>query len=141
MSRMPASAATALLAASLLASPAGAVDLFKRKPKAEAAQSRDAKAATAKPAAAAERRRPASAADRAAAERLPPLGRAAFWAREAEVDPTDPEAAVRLSAALRALNKPEEAVQAVSPGAGDQARPRRGPAGARARPYRARPRL
>jgi Flp pilus assembly protein TadD len=55
-------------------------------------------------------RRKASAEERADAERLPALARAAFWAREADVDPTDQVAAVRLSSALRALGQYDEAV-------------------------------
>jgi len=97
---MPASAATALLLLAL-AAPAESAP-WSRKPK-----------AVAKPAAeAAPARRRATAAERAAAERMGPLARAAFWAREAELEPTDSEAGVRLSAALRAMGKPEDAVAA-----------------------------
>jgi Flp pilus assembly protein TadD len=46
---------------------------------------------------------------RAAAERLDPLGRAAFWAREVDVDPTDNDARLKLAKALRALGKFNEA--------------------------------
>lgn len=108
MSRMPASVATALLAATLLTSPAHAVDLFKRKPKVEAQKP----AAASAPATTAAR--PASAAEREAAERMGPLARAAFWAREVELTPTDAEAGVRLSAALRAMGKPDDAAQAAA---------------------------
>jgi Flp pilus assembly protein TadD len=49
---------------------------------------------------------------RAAAERVDPLARAAFWARESDVDPTDADAHLKLAKALRALGKFEEAGQA-----------------------------
>lgn len=55
----------------------------------------------------------ATAEDRAEAERLDPLARAAFWAREAQADPRDIQAGVRLAAALRALDRNEEAAEAV----------------------------
>lgn len=48
---------------------------------------------------------------RADAERLPPLGRAAFWAREVDIDPTDNDARLKLAVALRALGKYDEAGQ------------------------------
>src|SRR5208283_5818784 len=53
-----------------------------------------------------------AAAERAEAERLEPLARAAFWAREVNRDPTDVEAGVRLAAALRALGQYTQAAQA-----------------------------
>jgi Flp pilus assembly protein TadD len=43
---------------------------------------------------------------------MDPLARAAFWAREAQIDPADAEAGVRLSSALRALGRYREAAQA-----------------------------
>ena len=49
---------------------------------------------------------------RAEAERLDPLGRAAFWAREFNVDPRDFEAGVKLAKALRALGRYDEAASA-----------------------------
>ncbi|HEX3917539.1 MAG TPA: tetratricopeptide repeat protein [Caulobacteraceae bacterium] len=49
---------------------------------------------------------------RAEAERLEPLGRAAFWAREVDIDPTDYDARLKLSRALRAMGKYEEAAAA-----------------------------
>jgi Flp pilus assembly protein TadD len=49
---------------------------------------------------------------RAMAERLDPLGRAAFWAREVDTDPTDIDARLKLTKALRALGKYDEAVAA-----------------------------
>jgi Flp pilus assembly protein TadD len=56
----------------------------------------------------------ASPAERAAADRLDPLARAAFWANEAGRDPTDVEAGVKLSVSLRALGRHEEAAAAAS---------------------------
>jgi Flp pilus assembly protein TadD len=49
---------------------------------------------------------------RAEADRLSPLGRAAFWAREVDIDPTDYDARLKLAKALRALGKYEEAAAA-----------------------------
>jgi Flp pilus assembly protein TadD len=49
---------------------------------------------------------------RAQAERLEPLARAAFWASQVDADPKDAEAGVKLSAALRALGRYEEAAAA-----------------------------
>ena len=83
----------------------------------------DKPAATAKPAPAkagtakaADAKAPAlkrsSAADRAAADRLDPLGAATFWAGEVQLDPTDAEAGLKLSAALRNIGRYEEAAQA-----------------------------
>ncbi|HLY77767.1 MAG TPA: tetratricopeptide repeat protein [Caulobacteraceae bacterium] len=46
---------------------------------------------------------------RAEIERLDPLARAAFWAREVDVDQTDADARLKLAKALRALGKYEEA--------------------------------
>jgi Flp pilus assembly protein TadD len=54
----------------------------------------------------------ATAEQRAEAERLDPLGRAAFWAREVDVDPTDNDARLKLAKALRALGKYDEAAAA-----------------------------
>jgi len=56
--------------------------------------------------------RKATPEQRAQAERLDPLARAAFWGREVEVDPADAEAGVKLAAALRALNQPQQAAAA-----------------------------
>ena len=51
----------------------------------------------------------ASAEQRAAAARLDPLARAAFWNHEFEIDPTDAVAGVNTAAAMRALGRDEEA--------------------------------
>jgi Flp pilus assembly protein TadD len=48
---------------------------------------------------------------RAEAERLDPLGRAAFWAREVDIDATDFDARIKFAKALRALGRYEEAGQ------------------------------
>jgi len=72
-----------------------------------------AAAATAKTAAPPPRPLKASPEQRAEAERLDPLGRAAFWAREADIDPKDTDAKVRLAKALRALGRFDEAGAAV----------------------------
>ena len=53
----------------------------------------------------------ATPAERLAAERLDPLASATFWAREVQIDPTEVEAGLKLSAALRVLGRYEEAAQ------------------------------
>lgn len=85
MCRMSALAATALVPVLVLATPALA------KPA--------AKPPVAVAAAAAEAPRKASPADRAMVQRLDPLARAAFWAREVDADPMDAEAGLALSQA------------------------------------------
>lgn len=55
----------------------------------------------------------ATAAQRAEARRLDPLARAAFWARELEIDGRDVEAGVGMSQALRQMGRNEEAADAV----------------------------
>jgi Flp pilus assembly protein TadD len=54
----------------------------------------------------------ADADQRAAAARQPPLVRATFWQHELQIDPSDVEAGLGLSAALRALGKFDEAADA-----------------------------
>jgi Flp pilus assembly protein TadD len=100
-------------AAAAIASPALALTLPFAHPAAKPAAGQGAAAAapaqtpTAQP-----RPTKATPEQRATAERLDPLGRAAFWAREADVDPTDADARLKLAKALRALGKFEEAGQA-----------------------------
>jgi len=53
--------------------------------------------------------KPASAQERAAADRLEPLARAAFWASELDKSPADVEAGVKLAVALRQLGRTQEA--------------------------------
>jgi Flp pilus assembly protein TadD len=82
-------------------------------------QARDKDKAKAKPAEAAALAAPAprvkaSPAERQMIERGPPLARAAFWAREAELDPQDEQAAVGLSQALRALGSYDDAMGSIS---------------------------
>src|SRR5438552_2404328 len=98
-------AATTLTAITLSVGPAWAKDKPPSPPVA-------APAANAAPVAALAPPRKASATDRAEAERLDPLARAAFWAREVEVDGRDAQAGVRLAAALRTLGRNEEAAGA-----------------------------
>jgi Flp pilus assembly protein TadD len=54
----------------------------------------------------------ASPIERADAERLAPIDRAAFWAREAALDPADAVAGVKFAQALRQLGQTDEAVLA-----------------------------
>jgi Flp pilus assembly protein TadD len=107
MSRIIAPAATALLCLALVG-PAQA-GIFGRGKKPEPAKPEAA--AAAQPAQSARPAR-ASAAERALAARQPPLARAAFWANQVELDRMDAEAGVQLSAALRAMGKPADAVTA-----------------------------
>ena len=78
---------------------------------------------------------------RAEVERLDPLGRAAFWAREVDIDATDVDARIKLAKALRALGRYDEAGADGRPGAGDAAEQLRGAAGERPRPDRRQPGL
>jgi Flp pilus assembly protein TadD len=55
----------------------------------------------------------ASPETRAAADRLEPLARAAFWASQVDADPRDAEAGIKLTSALRTLGRYDEAVQAI----------------------------
>ena len=104
MCRKLALVATALIAASA-APMAWAAD---SKPPAATAPAKAAATADASTPAA----RKASPEERVAAERLEPLARAAFWARESDIDPTDPVAGVRLASALRAIGQYDEAATA-----------------------------
>ena len=105
MSRKLALAATAMIAAGY-ASMSRAADV---KPAASPGQmAAVASAAPAPPPA----RRKASAEERVAVERMEPLARAAFWAREIDVDPTDAVAGVHLAAALRSLGQYDDAASA-----------------------------
>lgn len=69
-------------------------------------------APAAKPAAAQPAPQRATPEQRAEAERLDPLGRATFWAREVDIDPRDADAGVKLARALRALGRNDEAAAA-----------------------------
>ena len=54
----------------------------------------------------------ATAEERAAYDRADPLARSVFWAREAELNPADPVAGVRLAQALRELGRHDRAAEA-----------------------------
>jgi Flp pilus assembly protein TadD len=109
MCRMSAFAATALVLSLAVAQPAAAFSLGfgKAKPPATAPGAQPQAQPAATPA-----RQKASPQDRAMAQRLDPLGRAAFWAREIETDASDAEAGIGLSQALRAMAKYEDAIEA-----------------------------
>jgi Flp pilus assembly protein TadD len=111
MCRKPAFAATALVA--LMAATSVQAFPFGRSAKPAAATTPASQTATPDKALAPAPAEKASPAARAAAERMDPLARAAFWAREVNADPTDAEAGVRLAAALRALGRHQEASEAV----------------------------
>ncbi len=99
-------AALLALCATVAAAPGVAqAGLFGAKPAAKPDATSSTPAKGASPAAPAK----ADAAVRAAADRQEPLARAAFWAHETDIDPTDVTAAVRLSVALRTLGRFEEA--------------------------------
>lgn len=107
MSPKPAFAATAAVLALIIAAPAQAWPFGKPKTGTPAAEPAPAPAAVATPAP-----RRSSPEMRAQAERLEPLARAAFWTAEVATDPTDAGAGVRLSAALRAMARYDEAIAA-----------------------------
>lgn len=104
MCRMSLLAATALALGLAGATPAAAFS-FRAKPQEAAPEP------TAAPGA--EGARKASAQERALAAGLDPLARAAFWAREVNLDPTDLEAGLGLARALRGLGQTNEAAAAV----------------------------
>lgn len=110
MCRMPALAATAAIAltAASLASPALALGWGRGGDKA----AKPAAAAKPPKAAAPSQAPKVTAQERAMAERLDPLARSTFWANVLNADPSDADAGVKLSAALRALGRPDDAVQA-----------------------------
>lgn len=84
-------------------------------PQAQAQTATQAQAQTqtpAKPPAPPPKPQKASPEQRAEVERMAPLARAAFWAREVDVDPMDADARLKLAKALRALGKYEEASEA-----------------------------
>jgi Flp pilus assembly protein TadD len=97
-----------MLAAALLAAPAAQAAPAPAQAPTQAAAPTSAKATSAKaPAAPAPSK--ASREVRAQADRLEPLGRAAFWASQVDADPKDAEAGIKLASALRALGRFPEA--------------------------------
>src|SRR5579875_2318136 len=106
MSRNPRSAAALLAGVALIVcvSPAAAWPFGGSKP-ATATSAPAAKAAPGAP-------QKATAEQRAAAARLDPLARAAFWQHEATIDPKDAEAGLGLAVALRQLGRNDEAADA-----------------------------
>ncbi|MBR7621602.1 tetratricopeptide repeat protein [Phenylobacterium sp. 20VBR1] len=102
MCRMSALAATALTLSLACAVPASA----------KAAKPAPVATPAAATPAAPEGLRRATAEERSLAARLDPLARAAFWGREADIDPRDAEAGVGLAQALRAMGKYDDAAQA-----------------------------
>ena len=105
MCRKLALAATALGLVLAVPALAGAKD---KTPPAPAAAATPAPAAPSPPA---PPPRKATAEERAAAERLDPLARAAFWAREVDLDGRDAAAGVHLAAAMRAMDRNQEAAE------------------------------
>jgi Flp pilus assembly protein TadD len=106
--RNAALAATALIAAALAPLAAQAADAAAQ-PQPQPLSAAQVPAKT--PVGPAAPSRKATAEQRAQAERLDPLARAAFWAHETDVDPADATAGIRLAAALRALGQYAEAAQ------------------------------
>jgi Flp pilus assembly protein TadD len=110
MSRRLALAATAVVLGLALAAPVQAWPFGK---KTDAPAAATAPATPGKPTAVPpQQQRKATPAERAQAERMDPLIRAAFWARETDVDPADAEAGLKLSQALRAVGRNDESVAA-----------------------------
>jgi len=101
-------AATAVMA--LAASPAAFAGRIVPAPPLANAAAAPATPGAAAPAAEAPRKK-AGPQERAAADRLEPLARSAFWAREVDIDPTDTVAGVHLAAALRAMGQYQQAIQ------------------------------
>ncbi|MBC6982515.1 tetratricopeptide repeat protein [Caulobacter sp. 17J80-11] len=112
MSRKLAFAATVAVAVFAAAAPAQAGLFGKSKKDAPAETTAKAPAGKTAPAAAAAAPRKASKEERAQADRLDPLARAAFWGSVFDADPQDGEAGVKLSAALRAMERYPEAAAA-----------------------------
>jgi Flp pilus assembly protein TadD len=104
-----ATALSAILVLGCAATPAFAL-FGKAKPTPEAAKPAQARQPAAAPAPVEVRR--ATAEQRAAADRADPLTQATFWLRETQANPTDVLASIKLSKAMRALGRNEEAVQA-----------------------------
>jgi Flp pilus assembly protein TadD len=115
MSRRLAPAATAAVLALALTAPAHAWP-FGKKADAQPADSSTAAPAKAQAPAGKAAARPgprkATAEERAEAERLEPLARAAFWTRETDIDPSDLSAGLKLSQALRAVGQNDQAATA-----------------------------
>lgn len=110
MCRMSALAATAL--AAVLAAQSAAALPWSKKPEAAKPETPALVAAAPKAAETAIAPRKATAQERAQIGRLDPLARAAFWAREANMDAADTQAGVELSRALRAMGQYDDAIQA-----------------------------
>lgn len=98
----------ALLAIALIAVTVQAVPAFAQAGAQAGAQARVQAGEASTPATAAVRT-PAGASERASAERMDPLSRSVFWAREFEISPADAYAGVRLTVALRELGQYDQA--------------------------------
>lgn len=114
--RAPAATAIAALVSglALAPAPASAWSLFGSKPQTSAPPKAPPTPSTAPATKGASAEQKATPAQRAAADRLDPLSRSAFWAREVDKDPTDIAAALELATSLRQLGRYEEAVQQTS---------------------------
>jgi Flp pilus assembly protein TadD len=112
MSLRLAPAASAAVLALVLAGPVTAWPFQKKEAAPAAAPAAPTTQSGAKPGAVAPRK--ANAAERAQADRLDPLARAVFWAHEADVDPSDIEAGLKLSQTLRTLGRNDEAADAAT---------------------------
>ena len=110
MSRKLALAATAVALSALAVAPTQAWPFGRKAAPAPAPAAQTP--ATTTPAAAPKGPRKATAEERAEADRLDPLARAAFWQRETDVDPNDLTAGLKLSQSLRAIGRNEEAATA-----------------------------
>ena len=113
MSRRLALTATAVALSALAAAPTQAWPFGRKAAPAPAAQTPAPAAGQTTPAPAAPAPpRKATAEERAEADRLDPLVRAAFWQREVDVDPQEITAGLELSQALRGIGRNDEAATA-----------------------------
>lgn len=114
MSRRLALAATTAVMALAVATPSWAIFGLGRKPADQTAPvpAAPAGAPATSTAPATPPARKATAEERVMAERLDPLARSTFWSREAQIDPRDAVAGVKLSQSLRALGQAEQALEA-----------------------------
>ena len=106
MCRKPAMAATALM---LTFAFTGSPALAWGGKNTASAPSAQPPAQTPAPAPAADGKQKASAQERAAADRLDALARAAFWASQVNIDAKDAEAGVKMATALRQIGRYQEA--------------------------------
>lgn len=112
MSRRLALAATTALVALGVATPSWAI-FGRNKPREQPAATAPAQPAAAQPGTPPAPQK-ANAEERAMADRLDPLARAAFWTREYDIDARDAVAGVKAASSLRAIGQPDRAVETLT---------------------------